>query len=184
MQAALDTLSFDELRRWCEALDPARAHLGRAQLTRAIEVALLTGRPISEWHASAARPPRYRARYLVVDPGAVLREWIAARAAAMLDAGWLHEVRHLLETVPDDAPAWNATGYETVAELARGRLSRVEALERIVIATRQYAKRQRTWFRNQLANDDVTTIDPRAPDALDRAMTWLKADDCTLTTDD
>ncbi|HEX6059137.1 MAG TPA: tRNA (adenosine(37)-N6)-dimethylallyltransferase MiaA [Gemmatimonadaceae bacterium] len=167
--AALDVAS---LRRWCERLDPARAHLGRTQLLRAIEVALLTGRPLSEWHRATARPSRLAARYLVVDPGAVLRDRIAARLEAMLAAGWLDEVRRLSGTVPASAPAWNATGYGAVRDVASGRTTLPEARERILVETRQYAKRQRTWFRHQLAGADVTHLDPDDPDAATLVERW------------
>ncbi|HEX6536528.1 MAG TPA: tRNA (adenosine(37)-N6)-dimethylallyltransferase MiaA [Gemmatimonadaceae bacterium] len=172
LQGALDALPTAELRRWCARLDPERAALGRAQLVRAIEVALLTGVPISRWHARAARAPRVRARYLVVDPGPPLRDRIAARVHAMLAAGWEGEVAALDARVREDAPAWNATGYATVRDIVRGRVDRRAAIDRIIIDTRQYAKRQRTWLRHQLDHAHVTRLDPTSPDALARAEAW------------
>lgn len=165
LDAVIGALSLTELRRWCEALDPARAHLGRTQLLRAVETALLTGERLSALQEARARAPRWAPRYLVVDPGAErLQGWIAARARAMLDGGWPEEVRRLQDRVPADAPAWNASGYGTVRRLVAGELSRREAEERIVVEVRQYAKRQRTWFRHQLAGAPVTRVDPTAPD--------------------
>ena len=158
VQSALDTLDLEELRRWCQALDPARSHLGRAQLIRAVEVALLTGQRLSELHASNARQSHYQPCYLLVDPGAGLQQRIASRTATMLDAGWPEEVQRLMETVPDDAPAWNASGYGVVRDLVRGGIDRATALERIIIETRQYAKRQRTWFRHQLPRESVQLV--------------------------
>ena len=158
VQTALDTFDLDELRRWCQALDPARAHLGRTQLIRAIEVALLTGQRLSELHAANARPSHYQPCYLLVDPGAELQQRIASRTAAMLDTGWPEEVQRLMQTVPEDAPAWNASGYEVVRELVRGGIDRAAALQRIIIETRQYAKRQRTWFRHQLPRERVQLV--------------------------
>lgn len=168
-----------ELRRWCTALDPARAGLGRAQLSRAIEIALLTGVPMSAWHRGRgqAAAPAMRARYLVVDPGPALEARVTGRIAAMLDAGWESEVRHLDATVPDDAPAWNATGYASVRAAVRGEITRTDAVAAVARATRQYAKRQRTWLRHQLPRTQVTTIDPGAPDALERALAWWRAED-------
>lgn len=160
LQTQLDALELQELRRWCAALDPARAHLGRTQLQRALEVALLTGQRLSELHASNARPSLYKPCYLLVDPGTELQARIATRAASMLDAGWVEEVQSLMQRVPADAPAWNASGYETVRELALGTIDRDEAQQRIVIETRQYAKRQRTWFRHQLERDSVRRVHP------------------------
>jgi tRNA dimethylallyltransferase len=94
----------------------------------------------------------------------------------MLQAGWVNEVRSLMEHVPSSAPAWNGTGYETVRSLVEGQLSALDAEERIVIDTRQYAKRQRTWFRNQLTGEDVTHLDPTAADWHDQALAWWEAE--------
>jgi len=110
---------------------------------------------------------RYDARYLVVDPGAVLREWIAHRVDTMLTGGWPEEVMRLERDVPEHAPAWQASGYQTVREMVRGHLDAPRAREAVVIATRQYAKRQRTWFRHQLPKEQTTRLDPRAPDAVE-----------------
>ena len=170
--AHLRTLPLAQLQRWCHALDPERAGLGRAQLERAIEVALLTGVSLSRWHRVAPGAEPRRARYLVVDPGPALGQRLATRLDDMLDAGWIEEARALDAGVATTAPAWNATGYATVRSLARGDIGRSDAREQILVATRQYAKRQRTWMRNQLPPADVTCIDPREPDALDRATEW------------
>jgi tRNA dimethylallyltransferase len=170
--AELDALDTESLRRWCAALDPARASFGRAQLVRAVEIALLTGVPISRWHREAPRPPRARARYLVVDPGPILGAWIEQRVDAMLAGGWPEEVEELAHTIDAAAPAWKATGYDAVRQMVTGRLAKEAARMRVIIETRQYAKRQRTWFRHQLAGADVTRLDPRAPDAMERAQRW------------
>jgi tRNA dimethylallyltransferase len=158
----LATLPVEMLRRWCRALDPSRSHLGRTQLLRSIEVALLSGERLSDLHVSRRRPPRHAARYLLVDPARSLADRIAARARTMLSGGWVEEVTTLDATVPGDAPAWNATGYRAVRSLVRGELGEAEVLERVIIESRQYAKRQRTWFRHQMPERDVTRIDPTA----------------------
>ena len=174
----LAPMSTPELRRWCESIDPARAHLGRTQLLRAIEVGVLTGRPISHWHREKERTPSIRARWLVVSPrAAVLAQRIEERCEAMVRAGWEEEVRELTQTVPDDAPAWNATGYRTVRERVRGTITREAMLARILVETRQYAKRQRTWFRHQVPVERVTRIDPTEAGALDKARQWWMEDE-------
>jgi tRNA dimethylallyltransferase len=175
-RAALETelaaLSTEELRRWCDQLDPARAHLGRTQLLRSLETALLSGRRLSDLHRERPRAARFAARYLVADPGPVLSSRISERIDQMLAQGWIDEVRRLIEIVPDHAPAWNATGYLAVREQVEGTCSLAAARERVEIATRQYAKRQRTWFRHQLAGASVTRLDPLAPGAIDQASAW------------
>jgi len=172
LEAALAPLDTVELRRRVAVLDPDRAHLGRTQLLRAIEVALLTGRRLSDLQRERARLPRWRARYLVLDPGASLSGSIAARARAMFAGGWRDEVRRLMASVPEDAPAWNASGYRVVRELERGMLSPEEAVGRVIIETRQYAKRQRTWFRHQLDGEDVTRLDPHQADFVEQLVAW------------
>lgn len=177
LEAELATMSVAELKRWCERLDPPRAHLGRTQLLRAITVALLSGTRISAWHAHEPRAAELSARYLVVDPGTGLSAKLDERFASMLEAGWEREVVRLMRTVPADAPAWNGTGYKWIRAAVLGEVSRQDALAKVRIDTRQYAKRQRTWFRHQLPAARVTRIDPSAPDALEQAMRWWNATD-------
>ncbi len=159
----LATVDTAELRRWVLTLDAPRAHLGRTQLLRAAEVALLTGRRLSDFHGDGAAAPPPRARWLVVDPGARLHDQIAHRLDAMLASGWADEVRALERSVPADAPAWQACGYETIRQQVAGGLGAKAAREAILIATRQYAKRQRTWFRHQLEGQKVVRVDPHDP---------------------
>lgn len=171
LAAFLDGLSLEELERWCLALDPARATLGRTQRLRAIETALLDGTRISEHHRAARPAPRLSPRYLLVDPGPALAARIESRVDRMLEDGWLGEVRSLAGAVPGDAPGWKATGYLALRSHLEGQLSLDEARHRVVIATRQYAKRQRTWLRHQL-HGVVTRVDPTAPEAWTRVMAW------------
>jgi tRNA dimethylallyltransferase len=176
LESWLGGLDTTELRRWTEALDPPRAHLGRAQLLRAVQVALLAGERVSTLHRARARTSRWRAHYLLVDPGGpALAQRMTQRLDDMLDQGWADEVARLDRTVPVDAPAWKAAGYAAVRRLARGEQSRSETCTQILIETRQYAKRQRTWFRHQLPADGVTPLDPTAADWRDAAARWLGA---------
>ncbi|HEY8312039.1 MAG TPA: tRNA (adenosine(37)-N6)-dimethylallyltransferase MiaA [Gemmatimonadaceae bacterium] len=88
--------------------------------------------------------------YEVVDPGLDLRNHIETRVDQMLENGWLDEVASLMQSVPADAIAWKASGYRVMRRHLEGEYSLAEARERAIIETRQYAKRQRTWFRHQL----------------------------------
>lgn len=181
----LATLPTTELARWCAVLDPARAHLGRTQLLRAVETVLLTGTRVSAAFSNArsgASASGHRAvRYLVVDPGPVLASRIAERVHDMVRAGLLDEIRQLATLVPDDAPAWNASGYGVMREAAFGIRPLEEAIDRMIIETRQYAKRQRTWFRHQLPAEQVTAVDPCDPQALAQALAWWDAPDPSPT---
>jgi tRNA dimethylallyltransferase len=163
LAALVDRWPLERLRAWARRLDPARAHLGRTQLLRIIEVALLTGRRLSDLHDSARHIPRWRARWLVVDPGLRLHQQIEARLSAMLAAGWVDEARALAARVDARAPAWQACGYAAVRDVALGKRNLGEARTAILVHTRQYAKRQRTWFRHQLPDAGVTRVDPNDP---------------------
>lgn len=180
LEDALEQMSLAELRRWCGELDPRRAHLGRTQLLRAIETALLSGERISDLHArDAARSVQggrgSAASYLVVDPGDSLRDRIANRVDAMLASGWVEEVRELMRKIPEDAPAWKASGYGAIREHVLGRADLSSARERIIIETRQYAKRQRTWFRHQLPPAAVTIVNPEDSGSVTTARRWWES---------
>lgn len=174
LEAILDAWPTEELRRWVRALDPVRAHLGRTQLTRAVETALLAGARLSDAYGRPGALPRWSVRYLVVDPGPVLAARIEARVDQMLAAGWLDEIRALGRRVDGDAPAWTACGYAALREHLAGVVSLAAARQRVIVATRQYAKRQRTWIRHQLPAHDVTRLDPAVPDAASRAWAWWR----------
>ncbi|MEO7962703.1 MAG: tRNA (adenosine(37)-N6)-dimethylallyltransferase MiaA [Gemmatimonadaceae bacterium] len=171
----LDALETSELRRWVLAIDPPRAALGRTQLLRAIEVAVLSGERISDLHASSLADSPWAPSYLVVDPGKVLAERIERRVDEMLRSGWVDEVRRLVHLIPSDAPAWNASGYQAIRGVVEGSQSLGTARERVIIETRQYAKRQRTWFRHQLGAAVVQLLDPAAPDAFEQALAWWRS---------
>ena len=175
----LASLPVPELRLWVQRLDPPRAHLGRAQLLRAAEVALLTGERLSDLHHRNARPAAFRGRWLVVDPGEGLQAQIAARIDGMFKAGWLEEARALSGDVHSSAPAWQACGYSVVRDAALGRVELGVARAAILVETRQYAKRQRTWFRHQLAGADVTRLDPHTANAADVAEAWWNSEEVT-----
>ena len=174
----LEDWPLGRLRHWASTLDPARAHLGRTQLLRAIEMALLTGRRLSAMHESGGKPPAYRARWLVVDPGDELAHRIESRIDAMFDSGWVDEARELAKRVPEDAPAWQGCGYAAVRDIALRTAKLGDARTTILVHTRQYAKRQRTWFRHQLAGAGaVTRLDPRANDADRLVRAWWDSED-------
>jgi tRNA dimethylallyltransferase len=163
LERVFPSISTEALRRWCTHLDPDRAHLGRTQLIRSIETAVLTGQRLSVLHTTRARAPVVRGSYLVVDPGARLGPRLEQRFDAMMRKGWADEVSVLSRTIDADAPAWKASGYVAVREMVEGKVSRESARERVIIETRQYAKRQRTWFRHQLNSGTVTRVDPDDP---------------------
>jgi tRNA dimethylallyltransferase len=177
LERELVSKTISELRQWCNELDPARAHLGRTQLVRAIETAVLSGKRISELHSlhrkgREAAEPSTIPSYLVVDPGVSLAARIDRRVEQMLASGWVDEVEALSQKVSPDAPAWKASGYSVMREHVQGNLDLSTAKERVIIETRQYAKRQRTWFRHQLPAAAVTHVNPEDSRARDVAREW------------
>ncbi len=175
LESQLAEKSIAELRRWCEELDASRAHLGRTQLMRAIETALLAGARISELHKAQGNTTvaaEIQPSYLVVDPGDALASQIENRVDHMLDRGWTEEVERLMARIPSDAPAWKASGYAAIRDHVEGKTGLSTTRERIIIETRQYAKRQRTWFRHQLPAEAVTKLNPLDSRATAIAREW------------
>jgi tRNA dimethylallyltransferase len=105
-----------------------------------------------------------------------VRPRIEARFDAMIAAGVVEEVRQLAARRPDapDLPIANVHGLRALLSVIEGRLSLAQARESIVIETRQYAKRQRTWFRHQLA--ELTPIEEpgEALGTLERVLRLVK----------
>ena len=146
-------------------LDPiagGRIKPGDAQrIQRALEVIELTGRPLSEQQQSMRAPFGWRVLKLALVPAdrGPLAERIAVRFDQMLAAGFLDEVRRLRARgdLHPDLPAIRAVGYRQAWEHLDGATSLPEFRDRSVFATRQLAKRQRTWLR---AQHDARVFDP------------------------
>ncbi len=159
----------ERLARWVRLLDPARAELavqgGPQRMSRTIEVALLTGRPLSAWHreAPAARPGLPGAVVVLDLPRDEMDARIDDRVTRMFGRGLVDEVRGLVEAGYGDAdPGMTGTGYRETAAYLRGERTLEEAMDDIRRETRRYARRQLTWFRNQLPSHAVR-IDATTP---------------------
>jgi tRNA dimethylallyltransferase len=141
------------LRARLESLDPATANrLAKGdtyRIVRALEVAEATGRPISELHAAHHFQDRpYDTLKLGLElPREELYRRIEARVDAMLAAGWLEEVRHILDRYGPGIKPLQALGYRHLVAHLEGSLSLPEAADQAKKETRRYAKRQLTWFR-------------------------------------
>ncbi len=141
------------LHRLLDAPTAARLQPNDSQrIARAYEVLLGTGRGLAFWQARPrAGLSGWRVRMILLDPPRErLAEAIAVRFAAMLDAGALDEVRDLLAlNLPPGTPLLRAHGVPELTAYLRGESSLAEAKAGAVLATQQYTKRQRTWFRHQ-----------------------------------
>ena len=149
------------LGRWAVRLDNGFRGGGRQRAARAVEVALLTGRPLSWWQAEAKAGGIMRPWYVRLTlPRAVLHRRIERRARVMLEQGLVDEVRTVIDGgVPPDAPGLDAVGYREVVAFLAGDIPEQDLLRSIAMATRRYAKRQETWFRHQLIGHPVVTLD-------------------------
>ena len=138
-----------------QAVDPvlaARTDLANPRrVLRGLEVHAATGKPLSAWQAEptvpALRPDK--AVWLGLDPGKDrLDRRLEERTTALLAHGWAQEVELLAARHGDAALGRNAAiGYPEVLDLQRGRQSAAQTKAAIIIQTRQYARRQRTWFK-------------------------------------
>ena len=141
------------------ACDPgmaARLQPGdRQRSLRALEVIEATGRSLSTIQARTSRQialPEQRCGIALVPPAPIVNQRIEARLEAMLESGALAEVRALRTRHPDlrDLPIAKVQGLRELAAVCEGSLDGERAKPMIAARTRQYAKRQRTWFRHQL----------------------------------
>jgi tRNA dimethylallyltransferase len=138
------------------AVDPVaagRIHANNVRrVIRALEVFELTGRPISEWQTQKQqeRPSAFADRCLALDlPRATLYERIDARVIAMFDAGLVEEVRALAASPKGLGPqAGQGLGYKELLPHLAGEVTRAQAVAEIQTRSRNFAKRQMTWFRH------------------------------------
>lgn len=154
--AALEAEGEPAFRRRLAELDQGAASRiaagDRQRLVRAMAVARHTGRALSDWMADTSPLlPTGSWSGLVVEPDrATLYARCDARVARMVEQGAVEEVRALTARGLDpDLPAMKAVGVREFAAHLAGRTTLDEAVEAVRQATRNYAKRQLTWFRNQ-----------------------------------
>jgi tRNA dimethylallyltransferase len=146
-------------------IDPATAAKvapGDARrVIRALEVAAVSGRPMSQWIASqpfgVQRLPAVRIGLTL--PRAILYDRISRRVARMVEAGWVEEIIELRgRGVGSSSPAFQAIGYQQIARHLAGEWTLETAIAETERATRRFAKRQQTWFRKE---PDVAWFDAR-----------------------
>jgi tRNA dimethylallyltransferase len=148
---------LEALHRYLATVDPRaaqRIHPNDPQrILRALEVYELTGEPISQHHEQAAATSRRPMLKLIVAPEdrAILHERIAQRFRQMMAMEFLAEVERLYRRGDLHAgmPSMRAVGYRQLWQYLADEVSLDEAVERGIIATRQYAKRQFTWLRKE-----------------------------------
>ena len=172
------------MHRWLAEVDPATAakvHPNDPQrVQRALEVFLVSGRPMSAlWAETAAGGLAYRLLKLVRAPAdrVILHGRIAVRFDAMLAAGFEDEVRRLRarEDLDADLPSMRSVGYRQLWAYLDGAMGRTEMREKALAATRQLAKRQFTWLRSEPDCCWVWDADAVERQALERVTAFLDA---------
>ena len=167
LEQELAERGLDALLAEIEASNPTEAHRmerNPRRVLRALEVYRQTGRWPGEFGNTR---PMFSYRLAAFSPPLeILERRISERAAAMFAAGWPAEAQWLASQVsPDLTPrptVWQTLGYEQALAVGQGRLSAETAVEGVVLATRQYAKRQLTWFRRQLGAEILEPHSARA----------------------
>jgi tRNA dimethylallyltransferase len=180
LRASAEAHGLGYLHRLLARLDPETAGKIAAadeqKLIRAVEVCVLARRPLSEVHRTG-RTPLVGWRSLkigLMPPREALYERIHARTDAMLAQGWIEEVRGLMESdLPENAKPFDFIGYRELREVLHGGKKIEEARATIQQATRQYAKRQLTWFRNDSSVHWLTGFGGDAH-VQDQAREWLR----------
>jgi tRNA dimethylallyltransferase len=155
LRGALEGFETEELARWLGALDPIAAGRvdlrNRRRLIRALEVTLVTGRPISAQQVKS--PPPYRVLQLgLILPRPVLYARIDERIDRMMEMGLLDETRRLAEHYGWDVPAMSGLGYAQLGMYLRGEALLEEAVAAIKRETRRLVRHQANWFK---ADDPV-----------------------------
>jgi tRNA dimethylallyltransferase len=145
------------------------------KLVRAIEVCVLSHRPISEVYRAGRTPLEgwCALKIGLLPPREALYSRIGARTDAMLKRGWIEEVRQLLAAgLPEDAKPFDFIGYRELRAVLRGEIALADAAGSIAQATRHFAKRQITWFRRESGVHWLEEFGD-APGAQRAALAWV-----------
>lgn len=168
LRSQLIELGQPQCYQMLKQVDPSAAekiHLNDPVRTlRALEVFYVTGRSISEQQGE--NPPSYPILQIGLDCDMeILTKRIEQRTNQMLESGWIGEVEYLCQKYGCDLPLLNTLGYQEIKQYLAGDITLNEAKELTVLHTRQFAKRQRTWFR---AYPEIEWFDVSKPDLLER----------------
>lgn len=166
LRGRLNARELNDLRAELERVDPvaaARIHaMDRRRTVRALEVFVATGTPISELQQQWDRDLTRRKDCVIVGLAWEIEEInrrINARAKAMFERGLVAEARALWEAGRLGVQAREALGYKQLIEVFEGRSTEEEALERVKIETRRFAKNQRTWLKRLRQTEGSVWID-------------------------
>ena len=169
LRSQLQSLGQTQLYAMLQQVDPTAAqkiHPNDAVRTlRALEVFYITGNPISAQQGE--NPPNYPILQIGLDcvDSTILNRRIEQRTQQMLESGLVAEVEFLCQKYGSDLPLLNTLGYAEIKQYLAGEISLAAAQDLTVLHTRQFAKRQRTWFR---ASPQIEWYDADAPDLINQ----------------
>jgi len=171
-------LGWPHVHHRLQGLDPvaaARIHpQDKQRIQRALEVYLMTGKPLSEFHQENKQKPS-DLHYVIIAPTdrSILHHRIAVRFHEMLEQGWVNEVEKLIDR-PDLNSVWpslRTVGYRQIIDYLAGNFSYETMCEKGIIATRQIAKRQLTWLRSF---NQGQWFEAETPDLLSKVVRYLQ----------
>lgn len=164
LRSRLQRLGQSQLYAFLEQVDaPAASKIhpnDQVRTLRALEVFYVTGKPISEQQGE--NPPSYPIVKIGLDCSAEdLAPRISHRTEQMLTAGLVEEVQRIIDQYGWSLPLLNTLGYQEIKDYLTGKTDLTTARDLIILHTRQFAKRQRTWFR---AQPEIEWFNPQQPE--------------------
>lgn len=176
LRSQLVTLGQIQCYAFLQQIDPIAAQKihpnDSVRTLRALEVFYVTGQPISQQQGE--NPPNYPILQIGLDcshPDNLTRR-IAQRTNEMIELGLVNEVENLARKYGNDLPLLNTLGYQEINQYLQGKISLNEAKDLTILHTRQFAKRQRTWFR---AYSQIEWFDADNVNLLD--IVWQRIND-------
>ncbi len=167
LREQLSQIGQAEIYQWLQRVDPQAAQRihphDHVRTLRALEVFYVLGKPLS--NLQTQQPPDYPILFLGLDVPDLntYTQRIRIRTEQMLVQGWQLEIEHLAKNYGWDLPLLQTLGYREMGQYLKGEISLDQAIDATVLHTRQFGKRQRTWFRNRMQlewfdskQDDVT----------------------------
>lgn len=175
LRSQLESFEQTQLYAWLSQVDRAAATKihgnDRVRTIRALEVFYVTGIPISAQQGE--NPPHYPILQIGLDCDRdLLEQRITLRTHKMIELGLVAEVESLCQKYGQDLPLLNTLGYAEIKQYLHGNISLDQAIELTVIHTRQFAKRQRTWFQSY---PEIEWFDANNPDLLN--IVWQRVQD-------
>ncbi len=174
LRLQLEELGQEQCYQILQQVDPRGSQKihpnDQVRTLRALEVFYVAGIPISQQQGET--PPSYPILQIGLDCSSEeLNRRIEQRTKKMLELGLVQEVETIINKYGWNLPLLKTLGYGEIVDYLRGKLSLAEAETAIILHTRQFAKRQRTWFR---AYPEIHWFDPTSPDLIEEVLSKVK----------